>query len=63
MNKRKSVVEEDYRKSLRSGSTNAGTVLPSRCIFYDKASKYKKGSKTRQKMIFCADLRVDERIR
>ena len=42
MNKRKSVVEEDCRKSLRSGSTNEGTVLPSRCIFCDKASNIRK---------------------
>ena len=63
MNKRKSVEKEDCRKSLRSSSTKGGTVLPSRCIFCDKASKYKKGSKTREKMICCAELRVDERIR
>ena len=63
MNKRKGVVEEDCRKSLRSSSTIGGTVLPSRCIFCDKASKYKKGSKKREKMICCAELRFDERIR
>ena len=63
MNERKSAEEEDCRKSLRSGSTNGGTVLPSRCIFCDKASKYKKGSKRLEKMICCAELRVDERIR
>ena len=59
----KSVEKEDCRKSLRFGSTNGGTVLPSRCIFCDKASKYKKRSKTRKKMICCAELRVNERVR
>ena len=49
MSKEKSVEEEDCRKSLPTGSTNGGTVLPLRCIFCDKASKYKKGSKTREK--------------
>ena len=63
MNKRKSVEKEDCRKSLRSSSTKGGTVLPSRCIFCDKASKYKKGSKTQEKMICYAELRVVERIR
>ena len=63
MNTRKSVEEEDCRKSLRSGSINGGTVLPPRRIFCDKASKHKKGSKPREQMICCAELRVDERIR
>ena len=63
MNKKKSVEEEDCRKSLRRVSANGGTVLSSSCIFCDKASKYKKGSKTREKMICCSELRVDERIR
>ena len=63
MNKRKSVEEEGCRKSLRSGSTNGGTVLPSRCKFCDKASKYQQGSKTREKIICCAELRVDGRTR
>ena len=62
MNKRKSVEEEGCQKSLHSGSSNGGIVLPSKCMFCDKASKYKKGSKTREKMICCAELRVDERI-
>ena len=62
MNKRKSVEEEYCRKSLRSGSTNGETVLPSRCIFCDKASKDKKGSKTQEKLICCAES-IDERIR
>ena len=39
---RKSVKEEDCQKSLRSGSTNGGTVLQSRCIFCDKASNIRK---------------------
>ena len=55
--------EEDCRKSLRPGSTNGGTVLPSKRTFCDKASKYKKGSKTREKMICCEELHVEERIR
>ena len=63
MNKMKSVEKEDCRKSLRSCSTNGRPVLPSRCIFCDKASKYKKRSKTLKKMICCAELRIDERIR
>ena len=54
---------EDCRKSLCSGLTNGGIVLPSRCILCDKTSNYKKGSRTREKMICCAELRVDERIR
>ena len=29
----------------------------------DKASKYRKGSKTKEKMICCAELRVDKKIR
>ena len=63
MNKRKSVEGEDCRKSLCSSLTNGGIVLPSRCILCDKTSNYKKGSRTREKMICCAELRVDERIR
>ena len=42
MNKSKSVKEEGCRKSLRSGSTNGGTALPSRCRFCDEALKDKK---------------------
>ena len=30
---------------------------------YFKSSKYKKGSKTWEKMICCAEIRVDERMR
>ena len=44
----KDVEEEDCQKSLRTGSTYGGTVLPSRCIFCV--------------MMCCAELRVDERI-
>ena len=62
MNKRKSVEEEDCQKSLCSGSTNGGTVLPSKYKFCDKASKYKKGSKTLEKMKCCAEQCADERI-
>ena len=42
MNKRKSVEEEGCRKSLRSGSTNGGTVLPSRCNFVIKLQNISK---------------------
>ena len=59
MNKSKGVEEEDCQKSLRTGSTNGGTALRLRCIFRAKASKYKKGSKTREK-ICCAELHADE---
>ena len=62
MNKRKRVEEDDCRKSASSGSTNGGTVLPTRCIFCDKASKCKKESKTREKMISCVEPSVDETI-
>ena len=49
MSKAQSMEEEDCRKYLPIRSTNGGTVLPSRCIFCDKASKYRKGYKIREK--------------
>lgn len=50
------------RSSLRQPDVTASTVFPKVCIFCE-SNKYVKGSRTREKLIQCVDLRADENIR
>jgi len=54
---------EERRSSQRYSDSTSATVYEAKCIFCDKVSKYVKGSRTREKLVQCVDMRADKTSR
>ena len=55
-------LKQNPRRTPREPYRSISTVYSNVCIFCDKTSKYLKGSRTREKLIQCIDLRVDDTL-
>ena len=62
---RKSAEDDEVktRKSSKQTSNSSSTILPQICIFCGGDSKYKRGTKKRDPLRYCAQLKVDQKLR
>ena len=51
------------RTSDRMPNVSPTNILPPSCIFCTKVSRYKKGTRTREPLRPCTDLKADEKVR
>ena len=51
------------KRTSRVDTSTSSVVLPKKCIFCNKESKYLTGQKTREKLVLCETFAADEKIR